>query len=206
MKSVLSILSTLFSSVRALGFRWFKGRFLGNKFTIKNPPNSIENWFSNASKVFLLPKVTIMAETQFLSRCSPKTNIKDNDLPSNSENLQQDLSKKCLFTRSDNSDWIQIDRSTTVFSHTLEFPKFISRKPWFAQNPPNHRFQELSDLSQNKHIRHLELLAKFCMNECAQIGLFWTNWSSRDIQTLYIDDFTWWNENSAQILRMESAV
>ena len=139
MKSILSVLSTLFSDVRALQFRWFKGRFLANEFTIKNPINSVENWFSNASMASLWPKVMILGETQFWSRYSSKANIKDNDLPPNSESLHAEFLVICLFAR---SDWIPIDRWTTKLSNTLKCPKKISRKPRFAQNLPNNLFQE----------------------------------------------------------------
>ena len=110
----------------------------------------------------LQPKLTIFDDTYFWSLWPPQKWIKDKPQPHNSESYWHNFSEICLFTQSHNS---KIDRNPIVFSKALVFVVFRSRKPWLEQNPFKQRFQELSDLTQNQHIRNLERFEKFCMSE-----------------------------------------
>ena len=117
--------------------------------------------------------------------------IKHRDFLHNSEPRWHNFSEICLFTQSYSS---QIDWNPKVYSKALVFFVFWSRKPWLEQNPFKQRFQELSDLAQNQHIRNLERLDKFCISEWVQNWLFWSNLSFRDTKHPNTVDFTWWIE------------
>ena len=135
----------------------------------------------------LQPKLTIFDDTHFWSLWPPRSGSRTGVYQHNSESRWHNFSEICSFTHSHSS---KIDLIPIVFSNSFRIWVFRSRKRWLEQNPFKQRFQELSDLAQNQHIRDLERSEKFCMSEWVHNGLFWSNLGFRNSQTPNTVDFT----------------